>query len=69
MALYQVLLYRELLRQNIEQPEPNGQGASSPELRGGLRVHEHQLTVLGRQVVVHHHVHPLAVLPEPVGQR
>ena len=38
------------------------QGA--PELRAVGRVDKQQLSVLGGQAVVHHHVHPIPKLPE-----
>ena len=37
---------------------------STPELALGVRVDVDKLPIPGREVVVHHHVHPLAVLPE-----
>lgn len=36
----------------------------APELTAFLGVQEEQLPILGGQPVVHHHLHPLAVLPE-----
>lgn len=36
----------------------------APELAALGRVHEEQLPVLGGQVVIHHHVQPLAKLPD-----
>lgn len=53
--------------------QPNSLGVGflqqrAPELAALLRVHKDQLPVLGGQPVVHHHVHPLPILPE-LGER
>lgn len=41
---------------------------SAPELGALRRVHEQELPVLGGQQVIHHHVHPLAELPDLGGE-
>ena len=40
----------------------------APELVARVRLNEDEFSVPGGEVVVHHHIHPLTVLPKPAPQ-